>query len=132
MVFQISSFDNWQTILYNLSNSGQTLQGMIFCFMLIIGTFFALGLISAVLYDQINLTENQEIKLHKKKKNSLYEESLAQSIQNQISNKDMLKPKLCYTQDLDPEFEDKEIPDLDIPKKKSKSIEGNLETKKNC
>lgn len=58
-IFQMITLEGWTTIMYNLMDSNIWWMSVIFCvFLVIIGSFFLLNVILAVLADALNMVEN--------------------------------------------------------------------------
>ena len=58
-IFQMITLEGWTTIMYNLMDSNIWWMAVIFCvFLVIIGSFFLLNVILAVLADALNMVEN--------------------------------------------------------------------------
>ena len=70
-IFQMITLESWTLVMYNLMDSNIVWMAIIFCvFLVIIGSFFLLNVILAVLADALNLvdavnTRNDQIRLEK-------------------------------------------------------------------
>ena len=61
-IFQMITLEGWSTIMYNLMDSNIWWMAIIFCVLLIvIGSFFLLNVILAVLADALNMVKEMEI-----------------------------------------------------------------------
>ena len=61
-IFQMITLEGWTTIMYNLMDSNIWWMAIIFCVLLIvIGSFFLLNVILAVLADALNMVKEMEI-----------------------------------------------------------------------
>ena len=61
-IFQMITLEGWSTIMYNLMDSNIWWMAIIFCVLLIvIGSFFLLNVILAVLADALNMVKEMEM-----------------------------------------------------------------------
>ena len=62
-IFQMITLEQWTTVMYLLMDSNIWWMGMLFCVILVlIGSFFLLNVILAVLADALNMVEQWRIK----------------------------------------------------------------------
>ena len=62
-IFQMITLEQWTTVMYLLMDSNIWWMGMLFCVILVlIGSFFLLNVILAVLADALNMVDQWRIK----------------------------------------------------------------------
>ena len=88
-IFQMITLEQWTTVMYLLMDSNIYWMGVIFCVLLVlIGSFFLLNVILAVLADALNMVDSMRTK-----QDNARLTKIKQSLDRDLAQKAKLKPK---------------------------------------